>query len=172
MLSAIATKMQLSAIPSEMLQRMHAYWESKRGGNAMPARADIDPVDFSWALGNVCLLDVETAPLRFRYRLAGTRLTRLYEVDLTGRDVDEIRPIEFRNLVRSHLQEVVETATPNLYCLSITNNGGPQTYMRLALPLRGPNGEVAMILMIIDFVGPTPEDTDVMAATRRRPGID
>jgi hypothetical protein len=66
----------------------------------------------------------------------------------------------------------VETAKPNLYCVSITNNGGPQTYVRLAMPLRGAHGEVSMILMAIDMVGPIPDGEDLMAATRRRPGID
>jgi hypothetical protein len=172
MQSAIATRLELTAIPSELLQRMHAYWLSKCGSHPMPTRAEIDPVDFSWALGNVCLLDVETNPLRLRYRLAGTRLTRLYEMDLTGRTVDDIRLPDLRNLVRSHLQEVVETAKPNLYCISITNNGGPQTYVRLALPLRGPHGEVAMILMAIDMVGPSSDADDLMAGSRRRPAIE
>lgn len=172
MQSAIATRLELNAIPSELLQRMYAYWQSKCGSHPMPARADIDPVDFSWALGNVCLLDVETNPLRLRYRLAGTRLTRLYEMDLTGRSVDDIRQPELRDLVRSHLQEVVTTAKPTLYCISIANNGGPQTYVRLALPLRGPQGEVAMILMAIDMVGPRPDGEDLMAGTRRRQGIE
>jgi hypothetical protein len=172
MQSAIATRLELNAIPSELLQRMYVYWQSKCGSHAMPARADIDPVDFSWALGNICLLDVETNPLRLRYRLAGTRLTRLYEMDLTGRSVDDIRLPELRDLVRTHLQEVVETAKPTLYCISIANNGGPQTYVRLALPLRGPQGEVAMILMAIDMVGPLPDGEDLMAGTRRRPGIE
>lgn len=172
MQSAIATRMELDVIPSELLQRMLAYWQSKCGGHAMPARTDIDPVEFAWALGNVNLLDVERNPLRFRYRLAGTRLTRLYEMDLTGRSVDDIRMADLRELVRNHLQEVVETAKPNLFCISITNNAGPQTYLRLALPLRGPQGEVAMILMAIDMVGPSPDAEDFMAGTRRRPGIE
>jgi hypothetical protein len=124
-------------------------------------------VEFPWALGNVCLLDVESDPLRFRYRLAGTRLMRLYEMDLTGRSVDEIRLPQLRDLVRAHLQEVVETGKPNLYCISITNNGGPQTYLRLALPLRGPAGNVAMIAMVIDMVSAAPEGDDGRPGHRR-----
>jgi hypothetical protein len=138
----------------------------------MPSRAEIDPVDFPWALGNVCLLDVETNPLQLRFRLVGTRLVRLYEVDLTGRTVEDIRLADLRDIVRTHLQEVVETAKPNLYCVSIANNGGPQTYVRLALPLRGTHGEVAMILMAIDMVGPPPESDDLMPGSRRRTSID
>jgi len=62
MKSVIATRLELGAIPSDLLQRMLAYWQSKCGGHAMPARADIDPVEFPWGLGNVSLLDVERDP--------------------------------------------------------------------------------------------------------------
>ncbi len=167
MKSVIATRLELGAIPSDLLQRMLAYWQSKCGAHAMPARADIDPIEFAWGLGNICLLDVQRDPLLFRYRLAGTRLTRLKEVDLTGRSVDDIQPAEFRNMIRKHLLEVVETAKPNLYCISITNGGGPQTYVRLALPLRGADGGIAMILTMIDMIGPMPDRDDTVGGPRR-----
>jgi hypothetical protein len=167
MKSVIATRLELGAIPSELLQRMLAYWQSKSGNHSMPARADIDPVEFAWGLGNVSLLDVERDPLQFRYRLAGSKLARIMEVDLTGRSIDDIRQEEFRNLMRRHLQEIVETAKPSLYCISIANGGGPQTYVRLALPLRGADGGVAMILTIIDIIGPGPDWDDVAGGPRR-----
>jgi hypothetical protein len=167
MKSVIATRLELGAIPSELLQRMLVYWQSKCGGHAMPARADIDPLEFAWGLGNVSLLDVERDPLQFRYRLAGSKLARIMEVDLTGRSIDDIRQVEFRNLMRRHLQELVETAQPSIYCISIANGGGPQTYVRLALPLRGADGGVAMILTIIDIIGPGPDWDDVTGGPRR-----
>jgi hypothetical protein len=172
MKSVIATRLELGAIPSDLLQRMFAYWQSKCGGHAMPARADIDPIDFAWGLGNICLLDVQRNPPQFRYRLAGTRLTRLKEVDLTGRSVDDIQPAEFRDMIRKHLLEVVETAKPNLYCISITNGGGPQTYVRLALPLRAADGSVGMILTMIDIIGVLPERDDMPGGPRRRSSFD
>lgn len=172
MKSVIATRLELGAIPSDLLQRMFAYWQSKCGGHAMPARADIDPIDFAWGLGNICLLDVQRSPLQFRYRLAGTRLTRLKEVDLTGRSVDDIQPAEFRDMIRKHLQEIVETAKPNLYCISITNGGGPQTYVRLALPLRAADGNVGMILTMIDMIGPLPDRDDKLGGPRRGTSFD
>jgi hypothetical protein len=172
MKSVIATRLELGANPSDLLQRMHAYWQSKCGGNVIPARADIDPVEFAWGLGNICLLDVQREPPQFRYRLAGTKLTRLKEVDLTGYSVDDIQPAEFRNMIRTHLLEVVETAKPNLYCISITNGGGPQTYVRLALPLRAANGSVGMILTMIDIIGASPERDDMPAGPRRGSSFD
>jgi hypothetical protein len=172
MKSVIATRLELGAIPSDLLQRMFAYWQSKCGGHAMPARADIDPVEFAWGLGNVSLLDVERDPLQFRYRLAGSKLTRIMEVDLTGRSIDDIKHADFRDLMRKHLQEIVETAMPSVYCISITNGGGPQTYVRLALPLRGADGGVAMILTMIEMIGPLPDRDDIAGGQRRGSSFD
>ncbi len=172
MKSVIATRLELGAIPSDLLQRMFAYWQSKCGGHAMPARADIDPVEFAWGLGNVSLLDVERDPLQFRYRLAGSKLTRIMEVDLTGRSIDDIKHVDFRDLMRKHLREIVETAKPSVYCISITNGGGPQTYVRLALPLRGADGGVAMILTMIEMIGPLPDRDDTAGGQRRGSSFD
>jgi len=60
-------------IVSPRLRRLYEYWDEKHGGRAMPSRADIDPVDMAFALGNVIPAEVlpETSP-RFRIRLHGT----------------------------------------------------------------------------------------------------
>jgi len=34
------------------LQRLYDYWDSRRGGRRYPARSDLDPVEFGFALGN------------------------------------------------------------------------------------------------------------------------
>ena len=172
MKSVIATRLELGAIPSELLQRMLTYWQSKCGSHSMPSRANIDPIEFAWGLGNVSLLDVERDPLQFRYRLAGSRLTRIMEVDLTGRSIDEIKQADFRDLMRRHLQEIVETAKPSVYCISITNGGGPQTYVRLALPLRAADGSVGMILTMIEIIGPAPDRDDLAGGPRRGSSFD
>jgi hypothetical protein len=56
---------------------------------------------------------------------------------------------------------------PSVYCISITNGGGPQTYVRLALPLRGADGGVAMILTMIEMIGPLPDRDDMVGGQRR-----
>jgi hypothetical protein len=172
MKSVIATRLELGAIPSELLQRMLTYWQSKCGGHPMPSRADIDPIEFAWGLGNVSLLDVERDPLQFRYRLAGSKLTRIMEVDLTGCSIDDIKQADSRDLMRKHLQEIVQTAKPSVYCISITNGGGPQTYLRLALPLRAADGSVGMILTMIEMIGPAPDRDDMAGGPRRGSSFD
>lgn len=55
-----------------LLRQLHDYWERQRGDRAMPARADLDPADIKPVLPYLILIDVESAPLRFRVRLAGS----------------------------------------------------------------------------------------------------
>jgi hypothetical protein len=168
--NATATKLDLDAIPGEPMRRLYRYWQSKCDAHAMPARADIDPVDFPWALGNVCLIELEREPPRLRYRLVGTRLLRPADADLTGRFVDDIPSPELRELVRRHLTEAAATAAPNLYRMTVTNEYGPHGYVRLALPLRGADGKVAMILTMAEPVGPHGAG-DLLSPGHHRPAM-
>ncbi len=67
---------------------MH-YWEQKRGGRAMPARADISPAQLKDYLGWVTILDVLPGARDFRYRLIGTLVTQYFSSDWTGKTVLE-----------------------------------------------------------------------------------
>src|SRR5215469_17698305 len=74
------------------LQRLYDYWDSRRGGRRYPARSDLDPVEFGFALGNVTLIDVLYEPLRFRFRLMGGLQAQRVGQDMTGKMVDELPP--------------------------------------------------------------------------------
>ncbi|HXC54654.1 MAG TPA: PAS domain-containing protein [Rhizomicrobium sp.] len=68
---------------------LRAYWEQKRGGRAMPSRADISPAQLKDHLGWVMILDVLPGGRDFRYRLIGTLVTQYFFADSTGRTVME-----------------------------------------------------------------------------------
>jgi hypothetical protein len=68
---------------------LRAYWEMKRGGRAMPCRADIRASDLKEHLGSVILLDVLPGGRDFRYRLIGTLVTQYFLKDSTGKTVAE-----------------------------------------------------------------------------------
>jgi hypothetical protein len=65
-----------------ILSELHSYWQSCRRGEALPARADIDPVDIPALLEHLILVDVLQDPLDFRYRLVGGHI-----VQHSGRNV-------------------------------------------------------------------------------------
>ena len=157
-----ATRLSLAEVPSDTLRRMYAYWQSKCRGERPPARKDIDPLDFPWALGLVCLLDVERYPLAFRYRLDGTTIAERYGADLTGRTIDEVKPDFHAALLRKHFSEVAEGGQASAYRISLRYGGQARTYMRLALPLAGDGKTVDMILTVSDRL--TPEFEDDMGA--------
>ena len=87
-----------------------AHWAAMGQEDRLPGRCDLDPRAIPRLLPNVWLVDVERSPaLRFRYRLAGTRITRAFSEDPTGRYLDEVHQDFGSNGVALYLQEVVET---------------------------------------------------------------
>src|SRR3546814_13744905 len=63
-----------------VLQRLYAYWLERRGDRMAPARADIDPVDFRYALGWVNLAEVRPGSDHFEFRVFGTSLARVMDL--------------------------------------------------------------------------------------------
>ena len=81
----------MADIVNPKLQRLYEYWVAKRGDRGLPARADIDPLDMTFVVGNVILVDVSTGtPPRFRIRLHGTTLAQRVGYELTGKMLDEL----------------------------------------------------------------------------------
>src|SRR5262245_45774765 len=78
--AAIAT-----AIRSDVLRHLVAHWDMIRGDRRMPARADFEPLHVRYALGYISLIDVHRDPLRFYFRLDGTKQVDLFGVDCTRR---------------------------------------------------------------------------------------
>jgi len=150
----VTTRMPLTDIEHEALQKMHAYWLSRGQGGLLPRRRDIDPLDFPWALGLVCLLEVEHAPMRFRYRVDGTIIADRHGEDFTGRTTDDVRPIFYADMLRNHFTEVVETRRATLYRIAIRYDERSKTYLRLAMPLADDGMTVNMILTISDRITP------------------
>src|SRR5260221_5837990 len=83
-----------AGVEHPVLHELYQYWAGRRGDRAMPARADIDPIALKPILPYLLLIDVEPAPLRFRFRLAGTFAYEAREGlavrELTGRYADEV----------------------------------------------------------------------------------
>lgn len=59
------------------LQRLFEYWRAKRQGRRMPSMRDIDPIEISWALSRIFLIDY-TPSDGFVYRLAGEEVASAF----------------------------------------------------------------------------------------------
>ncbi len=78
----------------------------------MPARADFDPLDLKYVLGHLTLVDVRHEPLSFHVRIHASNVAARVGFDLTGKDIDAITDVHYRELVREHWTEVVERRRP------------------------------------------------------------
>jgi hypothetical protein len=129
------------------LQHLLEIWNAKRHGRRMPARADLTPFDLKAHLGNLILVDVEPDPLRFRYRLVGTNITKVVSRDATGCYFDDIYTGRLRETILDANAWVVRERQP-LRIFSRTGHFRNEiyNYEGVLLPLSADGEVVNMVL--------------------------
>lgn len=134
----------------ERLRQLFRYWESKRGKRRMPSRSDIDPIDLSYCLGNLCLIEVEQSePPRFRFRVDGSNCVHISGIEMTGRYVDEIAQVDYRKAMENAYSQIYATKLPHFYRDDeIWDNRRYQTE-GLLLPLSGDDRTVNMMIDVV-----------------------
>jgi hypothetical protein len=134
-------------IRTPALERLYREWEGKRAGREFPARADFDPLDLKYVLGNLSLIDVHYDPLRFRYRLHGTNVAERTGNELTGKDVSALSLAEHRNLATRHFAQVVEQRQPVVhYRNHALVDHRVWSYEALVLPLSSDGNTIDMLM--------------------------
>ncbi len=83
------TEIDPKRLDHPVLAAVKAYWDEKRGERLMPSRSEIDPIELKEHLGWILLLDVLDNYEDFRFRLIGTKVTRYFFTDTTGKTVRE-----------------------------------------------------------------------------------
>ena len=142
------------SIRSDVLRRLADYWRQLSAPRRAPARADFDPLDVPYALGYVSIVEVQRDPLRFYFRLDGTKQVELFGIDCTRRYLDETMPKDHAALtVRTHL-EVMETAAPQCHLRKVRFHERIIDYEILILPFRGDGGDGAEIDFLITGIVP------------------
>ena len=141
----------------ERLRQLYAYWCERCAGRPMPARTDIDPLDFRYILGNIVLLGVERDPssanpgpagaMRFRVRLQGTKIVQRLGFDLTGRTLDDLAMPAFRALITSAVAEVATEGVPLLRQRNMVMDNRLLCYEALILPFAGERGTVDTVMI-------------------------
>lgn len=148
-----SSSLALTDIRESGARFLHDYWLRKRGERRMPARADIDPLELKPVLGRLLLLDVQRAPLDFRYRLAGTKTYHIFGHDLTGLSVRDVRPPEWSEAIWRSLTQLVETGEPQYVELQFeTAARNFRAYRVLRLPL-GQNGRDVDQVLVLQEIG-------------------
>jgi hypothetical protein len=130
-----------------LLRLLCDYWDGKRGERQMPARDDIDPIDFAFALGNIILVDVLPDPMRFRIRLHGTHLANRAGYELTGKMLDELPITDFRQLATQSFTTTATSGRPFHSRRDRVLDGHQRAYETVILPLSDDDRTVNMLLI-------------------------
>ncbi|HEV2674686.1 MAG TPA: PAS domain-containing protein [Aliidongia sp.] len=132
------------------LRRLLQHWHDLKGDRPLPQRADLDPTDIAYCLGNIALVEIEPS-FRPRYRLVGTRLADLLGEDPTGRYVDEMYSGAIRNEALGAYRRTIETGQPD-YCERVFNLLLLKLgYYRLLLPFAWRSGGQADLVVAAFF---------------------
>jgi len=130
----------------KQLKELYRYWCDKKGDRQAPSRGDIDPAEIAPLLPYVGLVDVQHAPLRFRYRLVGTKVDAGYGRELTGRFLDEVDLNGHEREIVDEYVRVARSGQPLCTTWEYTRGDGRHMrYERLALPLSS-NGKTVDML--------------------------
>lgn len=125
----------------------YAYWDGKRCGREMPARADIDPLEMVPLLPGIVLIDVVEDARHFVYRLVGTREVAMRGRDPTGKSVAEGFYGASATASMASYRDVVARRAPRLERREfITPEGRYGREQVILLPLSEDGGRVNMII--------------------------
>lgn len=142
------------AIREPDLQRLHTYWDTKRGTAFAPTRADIDITDLTWVLGRLMLIDTADTLAAFRVRLFGTVIAEEFGQDRTGLRFDEIVNVENLDAVLARYWTVYSTGRPDYQQdRTVSDLRSFRCYSRLLLPLSDDGERTSMILAGVTFFG-------------------
>ncbi len=142
---------------SLLLRQGYRYWDSKRAGRAMPARADIDPAEIKALLPHVVLIDVlrdsDFGPLDFRYRLLGSAVEAHLSQRYTGQKMSEIPHQRSPSRLWSNFQAVAVSGQPLV--TQVPYIGPHKDFLAaqdLITPLATDGRKVDMLLNFVDFL--------------------
>ena len=146
--SPAAETTTLKLVSDPELRKLLDYWRSKRQGNLMPSKDDIDPLEIGWALSRIFLTDYRPED-GFTYRLAGADISGVFgRGNLKGLNLREVVKPERLEAIEKAWMQVVEKRA--VVCMKgMVYLGVDRTAIgeRLLLPLAGqPEGPVTGLL--------------------------
>jgi hypothetical protein len=96
-----------------LVRQFYEYWVGIAPPGRLPGRQHIVPENIVPVLSRLWILDVFRDPLRFRYRLVGTDITRSLQRELTGSWLEEAQPESVDNPnLRDRYRFILETGQP------------------------------------------------------------
>lgn len=142
--------MKMSEVQDEVLR----YWlkACPDTGGPYPCRNDIKVTDMRHRMAYVAVLDVETDPIDYRYRLIGTKLRDFLFEDYTGQGLREIEGKGPGTKIWSIIDKVRTSGEP-LFC-EVPYIGPKADFKRassLYLPLASDHKVIDKIMIVTNF---------------------
>lgn len=141
-----------AALESLYFGVLYALWLESGPPGRIPRKADISPTLYPpHLLPNMVIVDVERDPLRFRYRLSGTRVDLIHNRNLTGLYVDGQSPPSFVQHLTEDFTELARSGRPQFIELEFRNEAGYRRHYRaIRLPLLGRSETIDHIVVLVD----------------------
>ena len=142
--------MKMGDLQDEILR----YWLKlcPSAGGVYPSRKDVKVSDLRNRMAHIAILDVETDPLDFRYRLIGTRLREFLYKDYTGQSLSELEGKGPGSEIWAIFDRVLTDGGP-LYCE--VPYVGPKADFKQAstlyLPLASDHNVIDKIMLVSHF---------------------
>lgn len=139
--------------PNSPVREAYNHWQSLSNNGPTPTRQSIDPTAVSAeTLPHIVLIDVEYGPeQRFRYRLVGTGVTRIFGADYTGNYLDEMDQGEVFGRIQAFYSLVCEDRQPSmLYGSYVAKSGIAFDVARLVMPLSDDGNRVDTLFCIVE----------------------
>lgn len=138
----------VGTLESPVLLRLYADWQSRRGARHFPARADFDPLDLKYILGNLSLVEVRRHPLRFFFRVHATNIATRAGHDMTGKLLDQHPDPRYRSIVLDHYLRAIDERRPIALRRDGQFTGGLTLNCEvLALPLARDGENIDMLMV-------------------------
>ncbi len=132
------------------LKKLHSYWSEKKEHRLFPARKDLDPLDFHYALGNVSLIDVErdenTHNPIYRVRLLGSNIQERIGSSFINRNLDDFPEQDSLYKMRLAYKKVLDTKEPLAYPSFFKYGEKEQPFVCCIWPLSSDGEKVDMLL--------------------------
>lgn len=136
--SIVTGEVPLSLANGGVAERLLDHWQALRAGRTLPSRSDFDPIEVSYALGTLNIVEV-TGSDGFVVRLQGTKVREAMGQDMRGMDVLSIRPKIYSDVAIAHYRLATTVKVPILHPIEIHRGYLRQRYLRLLLPFCGPD---------------------------------
>lgn len=136
------------ALPAGPLRFLHDFWHGQREGEGLPGIDVVEPFALKPALGYIMLLDVLDDGWDYRYRLYGSAIAQRYGRDLTGRRTSDIARTAYTGIFYIAAYRAVLARRQPLFTVSSSPPYvAAADWWRLVLPLSGPDGAIARLLV-------------------------